>query len=136
MNNLLAALITKLTGTALDTAVGSRIYLDRAPELATFPYVVFSIVSSVPQDTFMEDIEDTLIQVDLFSTSEGATEITTLYADLKAALKDQPLTVTGGTHLWLRQENLTTTVEDLTTTAGTVGVKHWSVDYSIGVQSA
>jgi hypothetical protein len=135
MNSLLAALITKLTGTELWTAVAGRVYLDRAPELAVFPYVVFSIISSVPQDTFAERIEDTLIQFDLYSTSEGATEITTLYEALKATLKNGSLAVAGSTHLWLTQENLTTTTEDLVTPAGTVGCKHWSVDYSIGVQS-
>jgi len=135
MSALLAALITKLTGTALWTAVAGRVYLDRAPELAVFPYVVFSIISSVPQDTFSESVEDTLIQFDLYSTSEGATEITTLYEALKATLKNGSLTVAGSTHLWMTQENLTTFVDEITTPSGTVGAKHWSVDYSIGVQS-
>lgn len=133
MNGLLAALVTKLTGTAFDTAVASRIYLDRAPEASAFPYCVFSIVSSVPQDTFTEEIDDTLVQFDLYSTSEGATEITGLYEALRAALKDQALTVAGGAHLWCEERNLTTMVDDITTPAGTVGAKHWAVDYSIGV---
>ena len=136
MNNLLTAIMTKLTGSALDTAVSSRIYLDEAPEATVFPYVVFSIVSSVPADTFAEQIDDALVQFDLYSTDPGATQISGLYENLRTALKDQTLTVTGGTNLWCEERNLTTLYEDITTLSGTVGARHWAVDYGIGVKRA
>lgn len=136
MNNLLTAIMTKTTGSALATAVGSRIYLDQAPEKAAFPYVVFFIVSAVPDDTFSEDMDDVYMQFSLFSSSKGATEITGLYNNLTALFDDCTFTLTGGTLLRFERENLTTMIEEITTTAGTIGVKHWSVDYRITVHYA
>jgi hypothetical protein len=42
MDKYLTAIMTKTTGSAFSTAVGGRIYLDAAPDKATFPYCVFS----------------------------------------------------------------------------------------------
>lgn len=131
MNALLAAIMTKLTGTALDTAVASRIYLDEAPEATVFPCVVFSIIASTPADTFGEEIDDALVQFDLYSASPGATEITGLYEQLRAALKGQTLTVTGGVNVWCDERNLTTMLENVTTVGGTIGVRRWAVDLSL-----
>lgn len=136
MNNLLTGIMTKTTGSALATAVGNRIYLDSAPEKATLPYVVFFIVSAVPFDTFSEDMDDIYMQFSLFSSSKGATEITGLYANLTALFDDCTFSLTGGTLLSVERENLTTMTDDITTTAGTIGVKHWAVDYRIKVHYA
>ena len=64
MNALLTGLMTKLTGSALATQVGSRIYLDEAPEGVAFPYVVFFIVVSTPLDNFKTKLDDVLIATD------------------------------------------------------------------------
>ena len=129
MDKYLTAIMGRTTGSAFSTAVGGRIYLDEAPDRATFPYCVFFIVSAVPNGTFTEDIDDVMIQFSLFSTSKGATEITGLYNKLTALFDDCSLTVTDALSLSFSRENLLTSVEDMTTTTGTVGVKHWSVDY-------
>jgi len=65
MNNLLSAIMTKLSGSALYNDVGGRIFLDEAPEGTEFPYVVFFIVSDVPEKTFTEDFENIIIQFSL-----------------------------------------------------------------------
>lgn len=129
MDKYLTAIMTKTVASAFSTAVGGRIYLDEAPDKATFPYCVFFIVSAVPNGTFTESIDDILIQFDLYGTSKGATEITGLYNKLTALFDDCSLTVTDATSLSMTRENLMTSVDEMTTTAGTVGVKHWSVDY-------
>jgi hypothetical protein len=131
MNALLTGLMSKLTGSTLSTQVGGRIYLDEALEGDAFPYVVFSIVACTPDDTFKNKLDDILIQFSLFSTSKGATEITTMYNNLIAILDDAPLSVTGFSHIWLIRKNLTTMIEEITTPAGTEICKHWAVDYSI-----
>lgn len=135
MHNLLAAIVTTLTGSALSTDVGGRIYEGQAPEQAVYPNVVFMVVVSTPADTFTEQVEDTLVQFSLRSTSESLTEITTMYAHLRALFDDATLTVTGGTNVRTQRENLTPMWEDITTAAGTVGCRHWAVDYSIMVRS-
>lgn len=136
MNNLLTAIYSKFTGSTLSTAVGGRIYLDEAPENTAYPYVVYQIISSVPEDHFNEYLDNTLIQFSLFSDSRSASEVSTLYGYLKTLFDDATLTITSTTHLWTVRQNLMTMIEDVTTTAGTVGVRHWAVDYSILTQAA
>lgn len=133
MNYLLTAITSKITTgpSALYSDVGGRAYLDQAPPVPEFPYITFFIVSNAPQKTYTEDFEDMLIQFSLFSNSEGAVEITDMYADLKTLFDECAFTITGSTLVWMKRSNLTTMVEEITTTSGTFGVKHWAVDYEI-----
>lgn len=131
MQNLLAAIMTKTVGSALATAVGSRIYLDEAPDGAAYPNVVFFVVSSVLEKTFTEEYRVTLIQFSLRSTSAGATEITGMYNNLKALFDECSLTVAGSAFVWMKEESLSTNVEEIATAAGTVGCKAWHVDYEV-----
>lgn len=133
MDNLLAAIMTKFTGSDFSTAVGGRIYLDEAPHGTAFPYAVFSIVAGTPEDTFREDIDDVLVQFSLYSTSPGAAEITGLYADLTALLDRQTLSITGATCVQMLRTGLVTMFDDITTPEGSSGVRHWAVDYAIMV---
>lgn len=133
MNNLLASIMTKISGSTFSTDVGGRIFLDEAPHGSDYPYCVFFIVSDVPANTFSDLLDDILIQFSLFSESQGATEITTIYNDLVALFDNCSLTIATDTHIWMMRENLTTMVEDIETPSGNQRVKHWAVDYSIMV---
>lgn len=135
MRNLLTAIIAKCTGSALSTAVGGRIYEGQAPESAAFPNVVLMIIASIPDDTFTEALEQTVIQFSLRSTSQGLTEIATLHAALQALFDDAILTVTNGVNVMTTRDTLSTTMEDIVTPAGTVGCRHWAVDYTFTVQT-
>jgi hypothetical protein len=131
MNNLLTAIASKITGSALNTDVGGRIYLDRAPDNCEFPYVVYSIVSAVPEKTFTEHYTNTLIQFSLFSASSGATEIATMYKDLKALFDECSMTITSNTLVWMREQNLTTMSEEITTLDGLQKLDHWAADFEV-----
>jgi hypothetical protein len=131
MNNLLTAIMTKCSGSALSDDVGGRIYLDQAEQGAQLPYIVFFIVSDVPSHTFTEDFEDVLIQFSMFSDSDGAVEITTMYGHLKALFDEAIFAVTSSTLVWFRRQNLVTNVEDFTTATAAETVKHWAVDYEV-----
>ena len=131
MNNLLTAIMTKCLGSTLSTDVGDRIFLDEAPEGAEFPYIVFSIVSGMPDRTFTEYYTDTLMQFSIFSTSASAAEITTIYADMKALFDEHPFAITASTLVWMKEANLTTMVDDVTVSDATHMVRHWAVDYEI-----
>jgi hypothetical protein len=89
-------------------------------------------VSAVPDDNFKTDLDDILIQFSLFSS--GATEITTMYNDLKSLFDDVALTITGYTNVMTSRQNLTTLTDDITTVNGLQSVKHWAVDYLIIVE--
>lgn len=131
MNNILAAIMTKISGSSLSADVGGRIFLDAAPDGTEFPYVVFFIVDSPKDRTFTEEFRNTLIQFSLFSISEGATEITTMYNHLSDLLDECSLSITSNTLLWCREQNLTTSIDEITTPSGTSKVKHWAVDYEL-----
>lgn len=136
MNALLSAIRTKLAAATLYTYVGGRVFLDNAYQGTIFPYVVYFIVASNPDDTFNEKIEDTLIQFSLFSTSDSAAEISTMYGYLQTALDDTALTIAGYTHLWLVRRNLVTLVDDLSIAQdGSEMYKHWAVEYSVLTQA-
>lgn len=131
MNNLLTAIYGKFAGSALSTAVGGRIFLDQAPDNCEFPYIVFFIVSANQEKTFTENMTNTLIQFSLFSASESAVEITGMYANLTALLDECSLTITGATLVWMREQNVTTMIEDITVADASQKVKHWAVDYDV-----
>jgi hypothetical protein len=131
MNALLTALMTKTSGSALSTDVGGRIYLDRAPAGVSFPYVVFFIVSNVPEKTFSEVYENVIVQFSLFSSSQSAIEITYMHSHLKALFDECSMTISGSTLVWMKRTNLVTMVEDMDTPTGMAGVKHWAVDFEI-----
>ena len=134
MNNLLTAIIAKTAGSALSTAVGGRIFEGEAPEGTEFPYVVISIVSDRQADTFKDKLEDINIQFSLYSASKGLAEITGMFANLKALFDDAVLTITSNSHILISRQGLSTMLDDITTPAGTVGLRHWAVDYWIITQ--
>lgn len=131
MNNLLTAIYGKVSGSALANDVSGRVYLDQAPQGVEFPYVVFFIVSGTPDRTFTERYTDTVIQFSIFSDSPAATEITNIYKDLRALYDECTLTITSSSLVWMREQNLVTMVDDITTPDGTQAVKHWAVDFDI-----
>jgi len=114
--------------------VGGRIFFDEAPQGSEYPYVVFSIVTDAQADTFKDSLEDVVIQFSLYSISKGLSEITDLYADLKTLFDWCELAITGHYHIVMMRQILTTMFDEITTPAGTVGLRHWAVDYWIVTQ--
>ena len=136
MKNLLAAIMTKTAGSALSTDVGGRIFEGLAPDGAEFPYVVIIIVTDYQADTFKDKLEDVIVQFSLYSISQGLTEITTMFADLKTLFDDAVLTITGNYHIMIARENLNTMQDEFTTPQGTAWGRHWAVDYRIITQAS
>lgn len=136
MDALLTAIYSKLTGSALSSDVGGRIYLDEAPPGCEFPYIVFFIVSGVPDNAFNKSGESVTIQYSMFSASSGAAEITDMFNDLTALYDDAQLTVTGYSMIIMERQNLVTMVEEIETTEGKQAVKRWAVDYEAIIQKS
>jgi len=129
MDWLLTAIKSKFTGSQLATDVGNRLYLDRAPGKPVFPYVVFFLVSSPIDRTFTEEFRTTTVQFSLFSSSQPATEITSMYNHLSALFEKTILTLTGNTNIESKEVGFDTMMEDIDTTEGIQGVRHWAVDF-------
>ena len=136
MKNILTAIYGKFTGSDLSSYVGGRIYLDLAPESCEFPYVVYSVVSVIPDDVFAKKGKQSLVQFSLFSANPSAVEISTMHGYLKALFDDCSMTITSNTLLWMHEVNLTTMVEDITVGEGVQSVKHWAADYEVVTQDS
>ena len=115
----------------MSTDVDGRIFYKEAPQNSQFPYCVYFIISGIQDKTFTEHYTNTLIQFSLFSSSEGATEIATMYKDLKALFDECSMTITSNTLVWMREQNLTTMSEEITTVDGLQKVEHWAVDFEV-----
>jgi hypothetical protein len=131
MKNLTTAIYGKLSGSALETAIGGRLFKGQAPEGTDYPYVVFFVASDVPERTFTEDYENVIVQFSLFSIASGTTEIEDIYSDLKTLYDEQSFSITGSTLIWMRRSQAVFLVEDHTTPSGTQSVWHYAVDFDV-----
>jgi hypothetical protein len=136
MQALITAIENKLLDSTIYNDVGGRCYYDTADSNDT-PYLVYSIVSGIPDNVFQKTGESVLMQFDLFSAlSAGKTQITTMYTDLTSLFDDCSLTITGKNCVQFQRQNLVTIVEDLSALQdGSSICLHWAVDYEIVYQA-
>ncbi len=119
------------SATDLYADIGGRLFKGRAPQGAELPYVVFFVVSSVPEKTYTDDLENALVQFSLFSKTESIVEVEGMFSHLKALYDECDLSVTGYSAIWMRRQNATLMSEEHVTPDGTVNVWHYAVDYEI-----
>lgn len=130
MKNLTTAIVAKMTSsTDLYTDIGGRLFKNDADEGAELPYVVYMIVSDVPEYPGGKTIERVLIQFSLFSSASGSTEVEDMLTHLRSLYDDCTLTITGNTLICFIRGNLTQMRDEITTKKGTVGVWHFSQEY-------
>ena len=73
MNALYKAIYNKFnasTGHGAYTSVSGRFYLNVAPQATTFPYVVYFEVTDVDDLYFTEELQEYLIQFNIFSQNK------------------------------------------------------------------
>lgn len=131
MDVLLKAIWGKLSGSTLWTLVGGRVYLERAPQNTEFPYVVFFIISDLPEYPGNKTMEDILMQFSIFSTAAGSVEINAILSALRTLYDDCTLTMAGETLIYFIRANFTSIMEEISTPSGTVGVKHYAQEYEL-----
>lgn len=131
MKAVTTAIFSKFSGSALDTAIGGRLYEEEAPYGAEYPYATYGNVSNVPDNVFAKHGEEMRFQFNLFSAASSSGEVKDLFGYLKALYDDCDLSITGQTHICMRRELAFLAVEDYTTPAGTQKVWHYVVDYEI-----
>jgi 23S rRNA (adenine2503-C2)-methyltransferase len=122
--------VNKAIGLDAVMAAADR-YWEASGRRLTFEYVLLGAVNDSQADTFKDALEDINIQFSLYSISKGLTEVTGLFANLKTLFDNAVLTITGNYHILISRQALTTMFDDITTPEGTVGLRHWAVDYWI-----
>ena len=115
-------------------AIGGRLYNTYAPDGTTFPYAVFQHISSRPEDTFTEKIDDVLIQFTIFSTSPSSSEVHTAMQNLKTLFDDCTFSVIDSTIVEFRRGGEGLTSEEFETVDGLQRGWSYYVEYSVVVQ--
>lgn len=132
MKNLTTAIFGKMgSGTDLYADVSGRLYKGRAPEGADYPYVVYFVVSDVPEYPGTKTLERVRIQFSLYSSNASSGEVEDMLTHLRSLYDDCSLTITSNTLIYFIRENLATMKEDHTTPAGTIGVWHYAQEYDV-----
>jgi len=108
------------------TAIGGRLYFAEAPQGATFPYCVYSMISNTPEYFFNDELyEEFLIQFSLFDQDSSAGDIGTNVGYLKSLFDDCSITVASYGHLLFEREmgRLLRDAEN--------NIWHYAVDYNV-----
>lgn len=110
MKVLLQAIITEMAGSDFNTNIGGRLFLSEAPPNSAYPYCVYDIISSVPDEYFVLSpaLEDFGISFQIWTEETSAVDVNDLFEDLKTVYDNCELTVTGYTfvHMWRTFSNL------------------------------
>lgn len=107
MNVLFAAIWDRFattTGSGFYNDISGRMYHNKAPQGATFPYCVYFSVSDVDELNFSDEQEDFLIQFNVFSQKNSAIEAGTLLESLKTMFDNCNLTVTDWRHIGFQRD--------------------------------
>ncbi|MCC6483345.1 MAG: DUF3168 domain-containing protein [Armatimonadetes bacterium] len=103
MKDILAAIQTKYTGSALDAATNG-LFLGRAPEGAALPYLVIPYVQEVHSNAEPNlSYEDFTVQISAFSASTGASEILDLFEKVKSLFDEASLSLSSHTLVRMRR---------------------------------
>jgi len=112
---------------SLYTSVGGRFYLTEAPQGATLPYIVYSMVSEIPEYWFGDMIHETFtLQFSIFSSSPSSTEALNIYTYLSAYFDDHIISITGYSGLKFERSFVLPLMRDAED-----GVWHQPVEYTV-----
>lgn len=98
MHRLLRAIKTKFTASGLDTTVTGGLFVERARNDATRPFLVLSLITAPITDAYQNRISyDATVQFSLHGT--GLDDTLALMKTITDVYDDTTLTLTGATHI-------------------------------------
>ncbi len=112
MKDLFAAIYNQFANTSGSPPVNTTIYTDLggrlfntfAPQGTQYPYAVFQLVSDVPEWTFTEDLEDVILQFNIFDNGESSANVCQYFTDLDALYHQCILTLSNYDCLYMFRE--------------------------------
>jgi len=109
MQVLFQGLWNKYNGNAALKAVVSGMYLTEAPQGTAYPYIVYHKIDGRPDYTYTEDMENVIIQFNIYDDNNSSTTINDIYTKLTALYDWCSLTISGWDSIYMKREldNLT-----------------------------
>ena len=105
MNNLITAIYTLFSTTNdFNTNLGGRLYYGKTPQKCEYPYAVYFGVTSSPEDTFGEEIDEVSFQFNIYSDENSSVEVSNLLTDCRNLFDKKDLEVTGSKDVYLTRE--------------------------------
>ena len=89
--------------TGLKLAI-TGLYLTEAIQGAVYPYGVYHLISDVPSWTFDSDMEDYIIQFNLYSENSSSTAVNTAFTALTTLFDWCDLSTSGYTPIYMKRE--------------------------------
>jgi len=115
MNQVDTAIYSTLTGgTALTSLLASTssVYHIRAPNVTTFPYVVFSLQGGGPENITPSDLWNVVYFIRAYSAT-NATAASNIHAEIRKLLHKKTLTISGYTNYWMALETELESAEEI-----------------------
>jgi len=131
MKNLSTAIYEKWEDFDSDTDIVPVLYKGEAPDGAQMPYVVFMVVSDVPEYPGGKTIERVLVQFSIFSAASSTTEIEDILTNLRALYDDCSLSITSNSLIYFIRGNMIPMRDEIETVSGATGVWHYAQEYEI-----
>lgn len=109
MKTLTTALMARFNATennvhtSLYTLVSGRMFKERARQKAVLPYVVYYVISDIPEWNFCSDFERVRIQFNLFSATNDSVQVEDMYSALKALYDWKPLVIANYDHVYMKR---------------------------------
>jgi len=126
MQVLFTGIWNKYNGNAALKAVVSGMYLTEVPQGTAYPYIVYHKISGVADYTYTEDMENVIIQFNIYDDSNSSTTINDIYTKLTALYDWCSLTVSGWNSIYMKRELDNLTKEN--------GIWNYFVQYRLEIQ--
>ena len=126
MQVLFTGLWNKYNSNAALKAVVSGMYFTEAPQGTAYPYIVYHKISGVADYTYTEDMENVIIQFNIFDDHNSSTTINDIYTKLTALFDWCSLTVVGWNSIYMKRELDNLTKEN--------GIWNYMVGYRLEIQ--
>ena len=103
MQVLFESIYDEFTGTtgagSLYVELDGRLHFSEAPQGSAYPYGVYHLISDVPSWTFDADMENYLIQFNLYDDDSSSADVNTAFSALTTLYDWCDLSVSGYSHI-------------------------------------
>ena len=94
------ALYVSSTGSALRALTGeNKLFQDLAPQTTAMPYIIFTVIDDINDDTFGEEMSVSRVQFSIFVKIGTSSSIGSMQRALKVLYHNTTLTLSGYTHI-------------------------------------